>query len=89
MQQKQTKMSNQVFPQDPLMGGFPKKKDWPAQYPSIVIAVENIINSISKIAEAGGEVLGEPMEIQGVCQYVSFIDTEGNQCSILQPTMDS
>ena len=34
----------------------------------------------------GGKVLGEPMEIPGIGIYVSFIDTEGNRASILQPT---
>jgi len=38
-----------------------------------------------KVTAAGGKVLGEPMEIPGVGQYVSFIDTEGNRVSILQP----
>jgi uncharacterized protein len=66
-------------------GFFPRKPDWPAQYPSMVIAVDNIKESINKIREAGGEVLGEPMEIPGVGQYVSFIDTEGNRVSVLQP----
>jgi len=31
-------------------------------------------------------VLGEPMEIPGVGQYVSFMDTEGNRVSLLQPS---
>ncbi len=66
-------------------GFFPRKPDWPAQYPSLVIAVDNIQESIKKIKEAGGEVLGEPMEIPGVGQYVSFFDTEGNRVSVLQP----
>ena len=66
-------------------GFFPKKPDWPAQYPSVVIAVDDIKESIKKVADAGGEVLGEPMEISGVGQYVSFIDTEGNRVSMLQP----
>jgi predicted enzyme related to lactoylglutathione lyase len=66
-------------------GFFPRKPDWPAQYPSMVIAVDNINESIRKITDAGGKVLGEPMEIPGVGQYVSFIDTEGNRVSILQP----
>jgi predicted enzyme related to lactoylglutathione lyase len=66
-------------------GFFPKKPDWPAQYPSIVIAVDNIRESGKKVASAGGKVLGEPMEIPGVGQYVSFIDTEGNRGSMLQP----
>ena len=40
---------------------------------------------MKKVAEAGGKVLGEPMEIPGVGQYVSFFDTEGNRVSMLQP----
>lgn len=69
-----------------INGGFyPKKPDWPAQYPSIVIAVEDIKESVKKVTDAGGTVLGEPMEIPGVGQYVSFTDTEGNRVSMLQP----
>ena len=66
-------------------GFFQRKPDWPAQYPSMVIAVDSINESIRKIADAGGKVLGEPMEIPSVGQYVSFIDTEGNRVSVLQP----
>jgi predicted enzyme related to lactoylglutathione lyase len=66
-------------------GFFPRKPDWPAQYPSMVIAVDNIKESIKKITDGGGKVLGEPMDIPGVGQYVSFIDTEGNRVSVLQP----
>jgi uncharacterized protein len=69
-----------------INGGFyPKRPDWPAQYPSVVIAVTDINEAMRKIAAAGGEVLGEPTEIPGVGQYVSFTDTEGNRVSILQP----
>src|SRR5689334_6304340 len=69
-----------------INGGFyPKKEDWPAQYPSIVIAVEDIRTSMKKVTDAGGKVLGEPMEIAGIGQYVSFFDTEGNRVSMLQP----
>ena len=66
-------------------GFFPKKADWPAQHPSVVVAVDNIDASIEKVQRAGGTVLGEPMEIPGVGMYVSFMDTEGNRVSILQP----
>jgi predicted enzyme related to lactoylglutathione lyase len=66
-------------------GFFPKKPDWPAQHPSVVIAVDDVKESIKKVIDAGGTVLGEPMEIPGVGQYVSFIDTEGNRVSMLQP----
>ena len=69
-----------------INGGFyAKKDDWPAQYPSVVISVEDIHGAMKKVAEAGGKVLGEPMEIQGVGQYVSFMDTEGNRVSLLEP----
>ena len=30
-------------------------------------------------------ILGEPMMIPGVGQYISFFDTEGNRVSMLQP----
>lgn len=66
-------------------GFFPKKPDWPAQYPSVVIAVDDIRKAMSKVIDAGGKVLGKPMEIPGIGQYVSFTDTEGNRVSILQP----
>lgn len=66
-------------------GFFPKKPDWPAQYPSVVIAVEDIQDAMKKVAGAGGKVLGEPMEITGIGLYVSFTDTEGNRVSMLQP----
>ena len=65
-------------------GFFPSKPDWPAQYPSVVIAVENIEVAMNNVKTAGGEVLGEPMEIPGIGRYVSFIDTEGNRVSLLQ-----
>ena len=69
-----------------INGGFyPKKPDWPAQYPSIVIAVKDIKKAVAKVVKAGGTVLGEPMEIPGVGSYVSFVDSEGNRVSMLQP----
>ncbi len=76
-------------PAGAINGGlFPKKPDWPAQYPSVVIGVEDIRDSMKKVAKAGGEVLGEPMEIPGIGEYVSFLDTEGNRNSMLQPAAD-
>ena len=66
-------------------GFFEKKPDWPAQYPSVVIAVDDITQAMAVVKQAGGEVLDEPMEIPGVGSYVSFMDTEGNRVSMLQP----
>ena len=83
-----TTETDQKGPKKPgaINGGFfPKKPDWPAQHPSVVIAVDDIKDAMRKVAGAGGKVLGEPMEIPGVGQYVSFTDTEGNRVSMLQP----
>jgi uncharacterized protein len=66
-------------------GFFPKKPDWPVQYPSVVIAVSDIQDAMNQVKKAGGEVLGKPVEIPGVGQYVSFFDTERNRVSLLQP----
>jgi uncharacterized protein len=66
-------------------GFFPKKPDWPAQYPAVVIAVDDIKSAMQRVADAGGKVLGEPMQIPSVGQYVAFFDTEGNRASMLQP----
>ena len=66
-------------------GFFERKPDWPAQYPSVVIAVDDIHAAMKQVAQAGGSVLGEPMEIPGIGHYVSFMDTEGNRVSMLQP----
>lgn len=67
-----------------INGGFFKKSDSESQHPSVVIQVEDIKESMKKIEASGGKVLGEPTDIPGVGQYVSFIDTEGNRVSILQ-----
>jgi uncharacterized protein len=40
---------------------------------------------MKKVASAGGKVLGDPWDIPGVGQYVSFVDSEGNRVSMLQP----
>lgn len=51
----------------------------------VVIAVDDVKDAMKHVTEAGGKVLGEPMLIPGVGQYVSFTDTEGNRVSMLQP----
>jgi uncharacterized protein len=61
------------------------------QYPSVVIAVQDISKAMKKIEEAGGKVIGgaskagEPDDIPGVGLYVSIFDTEGNRVGVLQP----
>lgn len=73
-------------PAGAINGGFyPMKPDCPTQYPSVVIAVQDINESAKQVKKSGGEVLGEPVEVPGIGMYVSFHDTEGNRVSMLQP----
>jgi predicted enzyme related to lactoylglutathione lyase len=74
-------------------GGFYQKTaDMASSYPSVVIAVDDIRESMKKVKEAGGKILGgdpnkpgEPGNIPGVGLFCSFTDTEGNRVSMLQP----
>ncbi len=65
-------------------GFFARGADGPA-HPSVVIAVDDIRASMQAVSDAGGEVLGDPVQIPGVGDYVSFRDSEGNRVSLLQP----
>lgn len=82
-----TKTDNNRMVTEPgtINGGFYPKKDSPAQVPSVVISVKDIDQAMNDVQAAGGEVLGEPVEIPGIGQYVSFTDTEGNRVSLMQP----
>lgn len=68
-------------------GFFGRDPKMPGQHPSVVIGVPDIRAAMKAVNQAGGEVLGEPMEIPGVGQYVAFYDTERNRVSMLQPLM--
>jgi uncharacterized protein len=69
-----------------INGGFYDRTDDPVSHaPSVVIAVDNITDHMQKVTAAGGKIIGEPMMIPGIGNYVSFFDTEGNRVSMLQP----
>lgn len=75
-------------PKDPgaINGGFftaSKEKS----VASVVIAVDNIEDHVKKVVAAGGTVIDKPVKIPMVGWYVSFIDTEGNIASLLEPEM--
>lgn len=73
-------------PRGAINGGFfPHDDAKPAQYPSVVIGVPDIRGAMKAVTDAGGEVLGEPMDIPGIGPYVAFFDTERNRLSMLQP----
>ncbi len=72
-----------------INGGFYTKDDkMPAQYPTVVISVDNLKESIIEVTKAGGKVTGEPMEIKGVGKQVSFFDTEGNRINMMEHTKE-
>ena len=79
------------FPKEPgrINGGLFKRTK-PDQYPSVVIAVDDIHAAMKQVGEAGGTVLGgqkpgEPDDIPGIGLYVSILDSEGNRVGMLQP----
>jgi predicted enzyme related to lactoylglutathione lyase len=70
-----------------INGGFYQRDDSrPNEGPSFVIAVDNVDEHIKKITDAGGKLLSGPDDIVGIGKYASFLDTEGNRVSILQPS---
>jgi predicted enzyme related to lactoylglutathione lyase len=89
---KTSETDDKGFPKNPgiINGGlFEKTKD--NQYPSVVIAVDDIREAMSDVEKAGGKVLGgsykagEPDDIPGVGLYCAIIDSEGNRVGMLEP----
>jgi predicted enzyme related to lactoylglutathione lyase len=79
------------FPKEPgrINGGFFERTP-DNQYPSIVISVDDIRESMRRVEAAGGRIVGaqkpgEPDDIPGIGLYVSFVDSEGNRAGMLQP----
>ncbi len=69
-----------------INGGFFDYKDEDGfNSPHVVISVEDLSKSIEDVKSAGGQVLGEVMDIPGVGKYISFKDSEGNNVGMLQP----
>lgn len=67
-----------------INGGFFLKNS-PDVGPNVVIAVEDIEASLTKIRDAGATGIDGPMDIPGIGKYVTFRDSEGNRVSMLQP----
>jgi predicted enzyme related to lactoylglutathione lyase len=56
---------------------------------SCTVAVDNIDQAMSSVRSAGGEVMGDKMDIPGIGLYVRCKDTEGNIFTLLQPSPGS
>ncbi len=76
---------NMLVKKGMINGGF-YEKNADAPYPSVVLGTDDIAKTIEKIKKAGGKMINDkPVDIPGVGLYASFIDTEGNRASLMQP----
>jgi predicted enzyme related to lactoylglutathione lyase len=80
----ETDANNMVKTPGTINGGF-FEKNAENKHPSVVVSVADIKTAMQKVAEAGGTLIGHPVEIPGIGQYISFEDTEGNRVSMLEP----
>ncbi len=82
----ETDENNMIQKPGMINGGFFQATEDPlSNVPSVVIAVENIEEHVKKVEAAGGKILTPIMPIPGTGRFVSFMDTEGNRVSMLQP----
>ena len=81
-----TDSNNMVTTPGAINGGFFDYQNKPGfTEPHIVIAVDNLEESIKLVTESGGKVEGEIMDIPKVGRYITIIDTEDNRVGLLQP----
>ena len=83
-----TEVDEKRMPKQPgrINGGFYQRTDDPlSKHPSVVISVADVAAAMKKVKSAGGKILGEPQDIPGIGRWVSFLDTEGNRVSMIQP----
>ena len=66
-----------------INGGLFQRTE-PAQGIQVTILVDDIEEAIQRIQTAGGELLTEPFEVQGVGLFARFKDTEGNVSQVNQ-----
>ena len=86
-QTTETGENNMVKTPGTINGGFFDYKDEVGfREPHLVISVESLDEAMKSVKDAGGEVLGEPMDIPTVGKYISFKDCEGNHVGMLQPS---
>lgn len=82
---------NQMFLKKGVINGgfFDYKDEVGFNAPHVVIEVKDLIKSIELVKKAGGEVMGDTMEIFGIGKYQSIKDSEGNVVGMLQPQKDN
>ena len=83
-----TDVDENQMPKTPgaINGGFYQKGDQGTST-HLVISVDNLEDHMEIVKKAGGQILGEPMDIPGIGKFVMFKDSEGNRVGMLQPVM--
>jgi hypothetical protein len=83
-----TDVDENQMPKTPgaINGGFYQKGEQGTST-HLVISVDNLEDHMEIVKKAGGEILGEPMDIPGIGKFVMFKDSEGNKVGMLQPVM--
>lgn len=70
-----------------INGGFyDRRGEAMNNVPHIVIAVQNLEESMKKVEASGGKLLDKPMDIPTVGKFIMILDTEGNHVGMLQPS---
>ena len=86
-QTAETDEHNMVKTPGNINGGFFDYADKPGfREPHIVLAVENLEESMTLVKSEGGSIDGETMDIPKIGKYITIIDTEGNRVGLLQPS---
>lgn len=65
-------------------GMFERRKDFPANGPTIAVTVDDINQTLEKIKNSGGTVLSEVMKVAEMGLYAYVKDTEGNVVGVWQ-----
>lgn len=68
-----------------INGGFYQKGE-NGTVPHLVVSVDDLEAHMKIVIDAGGKVIGKPMDIPGIGKFVMCTDTEGNRLGMLQPS---
>jgi predicted enzyme related to lactoylglutathione lyase len=78
----------QGMPQDrAFINGGLMPRDPSASSPVLVIAVADADQTVEKVKQSGGRLVGEILDIPNVGRYARVQDTEGNVIGVIKPAM--
>lgn len=76
------------MPQDrAFINGGLMPRDPSASSPVLVIAVADADQTVEKVKQSGGRLVGEILDIPNVGRYARVQDTEGNVIGVIKPAM--